>query len=143
MRHVTHGARYSAVTIQRLFILLRAPEIPPLPPIVLFPCDPNTSHPLLCPRSTAPPASSLPQERGIFIRETSENAYRKSSYVVAAGLMYVPLQLAMAAAITLESWWCVGLTGGVEAMLFFFLTAFLCLFAGNALATFFSALLHK
>ncbi|CAI5965226.1 unnamed protein product [Closterium sp. NIES-64] len=44
------------------------------------------------------------QERNIFIRETSQHAYRPSTYMVASTLVYLPLHVLMALAITAESW---------------------------------------
>ncbi|CAI5490031.1 unnamed protein product [Closterium sp. Naga37s-1] len=79
------------------------------------------------------------EDRHIFIRETSHNTYRTSTYVVAHALVYMPLQILMALVITLESWWCVGLSGGASGFFFMALLCFGCLFAGNAIATFCSA----
>ena len=99
--------------------------LPPSPPSLLSPCP-------LC-----------LQERNIFLREAMQNTYRPSSYVVASCLVYIPLFLLIALAITLESWWCVGLSGGVQGAVYLFCLAFLCLFTGNAIATFFSAFMKK
>ncbi|GJP37353.1 hypothetical protein CLOM_g21769 [Closterium sp. NIES-68] len=74
-------------------------------------------------------------ERHIFIRETSHNTYRSSTYVIATTVVYLPLYFMMALIITLESWWCVGLTGGFSGICFFCLMCFTCLFTGNAIAT--------
>ncbi|CAI5970078.1 unnamed protein product [Closterium sp. NIES-64] len=74
-------------------------------------------------------------ERHIFIRETSHNTYRSSTYVIATTIVYLPLYFMMALIITLESWWCVGLTGGFSGICFFCLMCFMCLFTGNAIAT--------
>ncbi|CAI5463454.1 unnamed protein product [Closterium sp. Yama58-4] len=79
------------------------------------------------------------EDRHIFIRETSHNTYRTSTYVVAHALVYMPLQILMALVITLESWWCVGLSGGASGFFFMALLCFLCLFTGNAISTFCSA----
>ncbi|CAI5473156.1 unnamed protein product [Closterium sp. Yama58-4] len=78
-------------------------------------------------------------ERNIFIRETSHNTYRASTYVVATMAVYIPLQALMAATLTLESWWTVGLSGGASGAFFFGTICFLCLFTGNAIATFASS----
>ncbi|CAI7883910.1 unnamed protein product [Closterium sp. NIES-53] len=78
-------------------------------------------------------------ERNIFIRETSHNTYRASTYVVATMAVYIPLQALMAMTLTLESWWTVGLSGGFPGALFFATICFLCLFTGNAIATFASS----
>eukprot|EP00475_Leptophrys_vorax_P035780 TRINITY_DN5943_c0_g2_i2.p1 TRINITY_DN5943_c0_g2~~TRINITY_DN5943_c0_g2_i2.p1 ORF type:complete len:522 (-),score=20.83 TRINITY_DN5943_c0_g2_i2:148-1500(-) len=79
------------------------------------------------------------QDRNIFIRETSHNTYRTSTYVIATALVYTPLQLLMAFVITLESWWCVGLSGDAFDFCYMFLLCFCCLLTGNAIATFISA----
>ncbi|CAI5942256.1 unnamed protein product [Closterium sp. NIES-65] len=78
-------------------------------------------------------------ERNIFIRETSHNTYRASTYVAATMAVYIPLQALMAMTLTLESWWTVGLSGGFPGALFFATICFLCLFTGNAIATFASS----
>ena len=83
------------------------------------------------------------QDRNIFIRETSHNAYRTSTYVVATTVVYVPLQILLGLILTLESWWCVGLTGGAGGLFFFWLVCSLCMFTGNAIATFCSAFFKK
>ncbi|GJP46571.1 hypothetical protein CLOM_g5841 [Closterium sp. NIES-68] len=83
------------------------------------------------------------QERNIFIRETSQHAYRPSTYMVASTLVYLPLHVLMAAAITAESWWCVNLSGGAASFSFVVLVCFCCLFTGNAYATFISAAVNN
>ncbi|CAI6001907.1 unnamed protein product [Closterium sp. NIES-64] len=83
------------------------------------------------------------QERNIFIRETSQHAYRPSTYMVASTLVYLPLHVLMALAITAESWWCVNLSGGGTSFFFVVLVCFCCLFTGNAYATFVSAAVNN
>ncbi|CAI5468141.1 unnamed protein product [Closterium sp. Yama58-4] len=83
------------------------------------------------------------QERNIFIRETSQHAYRPSTYMVASTLVYLPLHVLMAIAITAESWWCVNLSGGGTSFGFVVLVCFCCLFTGNAYATFVSAAVNN
>ncbi|GJP47578.1 hypothetical protein CLOM_g6761 [Closterium sp. NIES-68] len=83
------------------------------------------------------------QERNIFVRETTHNAYRPSTYLVASTLVYLPLHLLMALAITLEAWWCLSLTGGTAGLAFMVLVCFCCLFTGNAIATFVSATVNN
>ncbi|CAI5496379.1 unnamed protein product [Closterium sp. Naga37s-1] len=83
------------------------------------------------------------QERNIFIRETSQHAYRPSTYMVASTLVYLPLHVLMALAITAESWWCVNLSGGGTSFAFVVLVCFCCLFTGNAYATFVSAAVNN
>ncbi|CAI5507392.1 unnamed protein product [Closterium sp. Naga37s-1] len=83
------------------------------------------------------------QERNIFVRETTHNAYRSSTYLLASTLVYLPLHLLMSLAITLEAWWCLSLTGGTAGLAFMVLVCFCCLFTGNAIATFVSATVNN
>ena len=83
------------------------------------------------------------QERNIFIRETSHNMYRASTYLVAATIVYIPLQVASALLLVLESWWAIQLAGGVEGFVFLWLIYFLCIFVGSAIAVLISVLLNK
>ncbi|CAI5462427.1 unnamed protein product, partial [Closterium sp. Yama58-4] len=83
------------------------------------------------------------QERNIFVRETTHNAYRPSTYLLASTLVYLPLHLLMSLAITLEAWWCLSLTGGAAGLAFMVLVCFCCLFTGNAIATFVSATVNN
>ncbi|CAI5944428.1 unnamed protein product [Closterium sp. NIES-65] len=83
------------------------------------------------------------QERNIFVRETTHNAYRPCTYLLASTLVYLPLHLLMSLAITLEAWWCLSLTGGAAGLAFMVLVCFCCLFTGNAIATFVSATVNN
>ncbi|CAI5496378.1 unnamed protein product [Closterium sp. Naga37s-1] len=74
------------------------------------------------------------EERNIFIRETTRNAYRPSTYLVATTLVYLPLQLAMASIFVLENWWAINLTGGAAGFFFMLLTCFLILFSASSFA---------
>ncbi|GJP46570.1 hypothetical protein CLOM_g5840 [Closterium sp. NIES-68] len=74
------------------------------------------------------------EERNIFIRETTRNAYRPSTYLVATTLVYLPLQLAMALIFVLENWWAINLTGGAAGFFFMLLTCFLILFSASSFA---------
>ncbi|CAI7810098.1 unnamed protein product [Closterium sp. NIES-54] len=88
-------------------------------------------------------AASSNHERNIFVRETTHNAYRPSTYLLASTLVYLPLHLLMSLAITLEAWWCLSLTGGAAGLAFMVLVCFCCLFTGNAIATFVSATVNN
>ncbi|XP_024384304.1 ABC transporter G family member 17 isoform X2 [Physcomitrium patens] len=61
------------------------------------------------------------QERYIFIRETAHNAYRKSSYVLANALIYIPFLGLLSFAFAVTTFWAVGLAGGFGGFCFFFL----------------------
>lgn len=79
----------------------------------------------------------------MFLRETSHNTYRPSTYLLANTLVFLPLHAAMALTITAVSWWPVGLAGGMPGFLFLALLCFVCLFVGNAMATLISAVVNK
>ncbi|KAG0598932.1 hypothetical protein M758_12G113200, partial [Ceratodon purpureus] len=89
-------------------------------------------------------ADALPvflQERYIFMRETATNAYRKSSYVLAHGIIYVPFLAVLSIAFCMVVWWAVGLAGGGSGFLFFFLIVWASFWAGNSFVTLLSAVM--
>lgn len=89
-------------------------------------------------------ADALPvflQERYIFMRETTHNTYRKSSYVLAHALIYVPFLAVLSMAFSITIWWAVGLAGGNEGFFFFFLIVWASFWAGNSLVTLLSAVM--
>lgn len=81
------------------------------------------------------------QERYIFIRETTHNAYRKSSYVLANALIYIPFLGILSLAFAVTTFWAVGLSGGISGFVFFFLVIWASFWAGNSFATFLSAII--
>lgn len=81
------------------------------------------------------------QERYIFIRETAHNAYRKSSYVLANSLIYIPFLGLLSFAFAVTTFWTVGLAGGFSGFCFFFLIIWASFWAGNSFATFLSAII--
>jgi len=81
------------------------------------------------------------QERFIFMRETSHNAYRKSSYVLANAIVYIPFLGVLSLAFAVTTFWGVGLSGGVHGFLFFFLIIWASFWSGNSFATFLSAII--
>lgn len=81
------------------------------------------------------------QERYIFIRETAHNAYRKSSYVLANALIYIPFLGILSLAFAVTTFWAVGLAGGISGFCFFFLVIWASFWAGNSFATFLSAII--
>ncbi|XP_002971450.2 ABC transporter G family member 6 [Selaginella moellendorffii] len=89
-------------------------------------------------------ADALPvflQERYIFMRETAHSAYRKSSYVLANAIIYVPFLGLLSIAFAATIWWTVGLSGGAPGFLFMFLILWASFWAGNSFVTFLSAVI--
>lgn len=89
-------------------------------------------------------ADALPvflQERYIFMRETAHNAYRKSSYVLANALIYIPFLALLSISFAVVIWWAVGLSGGAPGFGFFFLIIWASFWAGNSFVTFLSAVM--
>ncbi|WOK91918.1 hypothetical protein Cni_G00609 [Canna indica] len=70
-------------------------------------------------------ADALPvflQERNIFMRETTYNAYRRFSYVLSHAIIaFPPLQVLLSVAFALTTFFVVGLTGGIQGFIFFVL----------------------
>lgn len=79
---------------------------------------------------------ALLQERNIFIRETSYNAYRVSSYVLAHALASIPSMITLSLVFALTTFWAVGLAGGFSGFLFFFITMFASYWAGTSFMAF-------
>ncbi|CAA7046257.1 unnamed protein product [Microthlaspi erraticum] len=78
------------------------------------------------------------QERYIFMRETAYNAYRRSSYVLAHTIISIPALLILSGCFAATTFWAVGLAGGSEGFLFFFLTILASFWAGSSFVTFLS-----
>lgn len=86
-------------------------------------------------------ADALPvflQERYIFMRETAYNAYRRSSYVLSHSLVALPSLVFLSLAFSATTFWAVGLDGGVQGFLFYFLIIFASFWAGSSFVTFLS-----
>ncbi|KAJ8631616.1 hypothetical protein MRB53_024939 [Persea americana] len=86
-------------------------------------------------------AEALPiflQERYIFMRETAYNAYRRSSYVLSNALVSIPSQIFLSIAFAAETFWAVGLAGGVSGFVFYFFTMLSSFWAGSSFVTFLS-----
>ncbi|KAJ0046817.1 hypothetical protein Pint_06171 [Pistacia integerrima] len=86
-------------------------------------------------------ADALPvflQERYIFMRETSHNAYRRSSYVLSHALVALPPLIFLSLAFSATTFWAVGLDGGVSGFLFYLLIIFASFWAGSSFVTFLS-----
>ncbi|KAJ0241558.1 hypothetical protein HA466_0209780 [Hirschfeldia incana] len=78
------------------------------------------------------------QERYIFMRETAYNAYRRSSYVLAHTIISLPALVVLSATFAATTFFAVGLAGGSEGFLFFFLTILAAFWAGSSFVTFLS-----
>ncbi|XP_033134394.1 ABC transporter G family member 20 [Brassica rapa] len=78
------------------------------------------------------------QERYIFMRETAYNAYRRSSYVLAHTIISLPALVILSATFAATTFFAVGLAGGSEGFLFFFLTILAAFWAGSSFVTFLS-----
>ncbi|KAL9429162.1 hypothetical protein AB3S75_031049 [Citrus x aurantiifolia] len=83
---------------------------------------------------------ALLQERDIFIRETSYNTYRHSSYVFAHSLVSMPPITTLSITFAVTTFWAVGLSGGFSGFLFFFITIFASFWAGSSFMAFIAGL---
>ncbi|CAJ2631086.1 ABC transporter G family member 1-like protein [Trifolium pratense] len=86
-------------------------------------------------------ADALPifiQERYIFMRETSHNAYRRWSYVISHAIVALPPLLFLSLAFACITFWAVGLDGGFSGFLFYFVIIFASFWAGNSFVSFLS-----
>lgn len=77
------------------------------------------------------------QERFIFIRETSHNAYRASSYTIAGIITSLPFLAIQALSYTVITWWALKLDGSI---LFFTLVLYVSLLNTSSFVMFVSAL---
>ncbi|KAJ7555367.1 hypothetical protein O6H91_05G034000 [Diphasiastrum complanatum] len=80
------------------------------------------------------------QERQIFIRETSHNAYRASSYVIAGLITSLPFFALQTFPYVCINWFALHLHGNLEGFSFFFLLLYCTLFSTNSLVRLVSAL---
>lgn len=76
------------------------------------------------------------QERYIFIRETSHNAYRASTYTVSGLITYLPFLLLQSGTYALIVWWALKLHG---PFYYFLLMLYLSLLATNSFVVFVSS----
>lgn len=81
---------------------------------------------------------SFLQERYIFMRETSFNAYRRTSYVLSHSIISIPSLLFLSLTFSAITFFAVGLSGGLSGFLFFFLFVFAAFWAGHSFVTFLS-----
>ncbi|KAG2307282.1 hypothetical protein Bca4012_083705 [Brassica carinata] len=80
------------------------------------------------------------QERYIFLRETTRNAYRTSSYVVSHSLVSLPQLIAPSLVFSSITFWTVGLRGGLEGFVFYCLIIYASFWSGSSVVTFISGL---
>ncbi|VVB05734.1 unnamed protein product [Arabis nemorensis] len=78
------------------------------------------------------------QERYIFLRETTHNAYRTSSYVISHSLVALPQLLALSVAFSATTFWTVGLNGGLESFFYYCLIIYASIWSGSSVVTFIS-----
>nr|UZH45527.1 ABC transporter G family member 16 [Morus alba] len=76
------------------------------------------------------------QERFIFVRETSFNAYRASSYTTAGLITYLPFLALQAMVYALITWWALTLRG---SFLYFFIILYVSLLTTNSFVVFVSS----
>ncbi|XP_078166005.1 ABC transporter G family member 6-like [Carex rostrata] len=91
-------------------------------------------------------ADALPvflQERFIYVRETSHNAYRKASYVISNAIVTFPPLVFLSLAFALITFFLVGLAGGGLAFLFFVLIILASFWAGSGFVSFLSAVVPQ
>ncbi|KAG7565754.1 ABC transporter-like [Arabidopsis suecica] len=81
------------------------------------------------------------QERYIFLRETTHNAYRTSSYVISHALVSLPQLLALSIAFAATTFWTVGLSGGLESFYYYCLIIYAAFWSGSSIVTFISGLI--
>ncbi|CAH9091731.1 unnamed protein product [Cuscuta europaea] len=83
------------------------------------------------------------QERDIFLRETSHNAYRRSSYVLSHSIISLPSLAFLSIAFSTTTYWAVSLAGGIPGFFFFLLFIFLSFWAGSSFVTFLSGVIYN
>ncbi|ESQ44944.1 hypothetical protein EUTSA_v10010159mg [Eutrema salsugineum] len=80
------------------------------------------------------------QERYVFLRETTHNAYRTSSYVISHSLVSLPQLLALSIAFAATTFWTVGLSGGLNSFLYYCLIIYASFWCGSSVVSFISGL---
>ncbi|KAL6897782.1 hypothetical protein ACP4OV_006741 [Aristida adscensionis] len=78
------------------------------------------------------------QERRVYLLETAHGAYRRGSYVVAAGAAALPPLVILSVAFAAVTFPAVGLAGGGASFLFFALAVLASFWAGSGFVTFVS-----
>ncbi|OMP08057.1 ABC transporter-like protein [Corchorus olitorius] len=78
------------------------------------------------------------KERYIFMRETSYNAYRRSSYAFARSFISIPSLIILSLIFSIIIFWAIGFSGGLSGFFFFFLTNLAMFWTANSLVAFLS-----
>uniref|UniRef100_A0A803LLP4 ABC transporter domain-containing protein n=1 Tax=Chenopodium quinoa TaxID=63459 RepID=A0A803LLP4_CHEQI len=80
------------------------------------------------------------QERSVFMRETSNNTYRRSSYVLSNVITALPSLILFSFTFTAITFWAVRLGGGLSGFLWFFGFMLASFWTAHSFVTFLSAL---
>ncbi|KAJ4704783.1 ABC transporter G family member [Melia azedarach] len=84
------------------------------------------------------------EDRNLYIRETANNSYRLSSYLIAHTLVSIPSMIILSLVYAAMTFWTVGLAGGfVSGFLFYFITVFATFWAGSSFMVFVSGLVSS
>ncbi|KMZ57915.1 ABC transporter G family member [Zostera marina] len=83
------------------------------------------------------------QERYIFMRETSYNAYRRSSYVLSNSMVAIPFLVVLSLAFATTTFFAIGLYGGATGFGFYFLITLASFWAGSSFVTFLSGVVSN
>ncbi|KAK1432038.1 hypothetical protein QVD17_08927 [Tagetes erecta] len=78
------------------------------------------------------------QERYIFMRETSYNAYRRSSYVLSHSIIAIPSLIFLSFAFSAITFWSVGLGGGFSGFIFYYFIILASFWTASSFVTFLS-----
>ncbi|KMT04581.1 hypothetical protein BVRB_8g182370 [Beta vulgaris subsp. vulgaris] len=82
------------------------------------------------------------QERSIFMRETSYNTYRRSSYVFSTAIIALPSLILFSFTFSVITFWAIGLGGGLSGFFWFFMFMLASFWTGNSFVTFLSAVVR-
>ncbi|KAK9057958.1 hypothetical protein SSX86_022797 [Deinandra increscens subsp. villosa] len=80
------------------------------------------------------------QERYIFMRETSYNAYRRSSYVLSNSIVSIPSNILLSFAFASITFWAVGLDGGFPGFFFYYFIILASFWAATSFVSFVSGI---
>ncbi|PPR89614.1 hypothetical protein GOBAR_AA31074 [Gossypium barbadense] len=83
----------------------------------------------------------LLHERYIFMRETSYNSYKRSSYVISNALVALLGLIILSFAFTTITFWAIGLNGEFSGFLYYFLIILASFWSGSSLVTFLSGII--
>ncbi|KAJ3677326.1 hypothetical protein LUZ60_003050 [Juncus effusus] len=83
------------------------------------------------------------EERYIFFRETSHNAYRRSSYVISRAISSFPSLVVYSVVFSAITYFPVGLDGGFNGFLFYSVCILAAFWSGSGFASFLSGILSE